>query len=91
RFYYGLAQLYVEAGYYLLELGMIDEGFMHLENAIYYNRYDPSLIQIISQAAEYVDEPQKGIDLLRKLSPYQDSLSINRFIRNLEALESEEN
>ncbi|MBN1326532.1 MAG: DUF2723 domain-containing protein, partial [Candidatus Cloacimonetes bacterium] len=28
RFYYGLAQLYVEAGYYLLELGMIDEGFM---------------------------------------------------------------
>lgn len=84
RFYYGLAQLYIEAGYFLIENSRIEEGFTYLENAVYYNRHDPAMIQIIFQAADYAAAPLQGIELLRKIKPYQDSLMINSYIEELQ-------
>lgn len=86
RFYDGLSQLYLEAGYTLLENGEIDNGFKYLENAVYYNRTDSELIQAIYHATVYTGAIDKGIELLEKLKPYQDSTAVNAFISRLQEL-----
>ncbi|RLC50202.1 MAG: membrane protein [Candidatus Cloacimonadota bacterium] len=83
RFYVGLSKLYTEAGYFLLENDLIDEGFAHLENAIYYNRTDEELPGAIFQAAIYSEAYEKGRDLLQKMKPYQDSVMIQSYIDRL--------
>lgn len=84
RFYKGLSQLYIEAGFFFLEKDMIEEGFKHLENAIFYNRTDPKISQAIFQASVFTEEYDKGIELLNKIRPFQDSSQVQMFITKLE-------
>jgi len=89
RFYYGLAQLYLEAGYFLLENGFVDEAFIHLENAVYYNRRDPTLLDAIYQAAVFAQAPEKGINLLTKMRSYHDTVQVNSMITQLKEINEE--
>ncbi len=84
RFYYGLSQLYVEAAFHLFERDSNEQGFDYLENAIFYNRTDEKLVQVIFQAAVYTKEYDKGINLLKKIKPFQDSAAVQVFIDRLE-------
>ena len=83
RFYVGLSKLYMEAGYYLLDNDLVEEGFAHLENAIFYNRSDEDMPGVIFQAAIYSEAYDKGIDLLIKMKPNQDSIMVQAYIDRL--------
>ncbi|MCK4694148.1 MAG: hypothetical protein KAT74_00225, partial [Candidatus Cloacimonetes bacterium] len=80
RFNKTLSRLYIEASFYFIQKDSINEGFKNLEKAIYYNRKDRSILQAIYQAAKMADSPEKGIELLKKIKPYQDSVSVQTYI-----------
>ena len=80
RFNKTLSRLYIEASFYFIQKDSINEGFKNLEKAIYYNRKDRSILQAIYQAAVMADSPEKGIELLKKVKPYQDSVSVQTYI-----------
>ncbi|HHE38863.1 MAG TPA: DUF2723 domain-containing protein, partial [Candidatus Cloacimonetes bacterium] len=84
RFYSGLSQLYLETGFHYLEKEENEKAFEFLDNAISYNPVDKSIALSIYQAAVYSEENDKGIALLEKIRPYQDSTVINQYIRKLE-------
>ncbi len=83
RFYYGLSQLYLEAADVLIENNENEAAFAHLENALYYNRYDPGLPQEIFLATTRSGTPEKGINLLKKMAQYQDTTIVNSYIEQL--------
>jgi hypothetical protein len=85
KFYYGLSQLYVEAGLFLLERSMIDEAYTHFENAIYYNREDKNLTMMVYEATLLSQAYDKGIALLNKLKPIQGDDYVQPYIDELEA------
>lgn len=87
RFHDGLSKLYLEAGFKLIETGNIDEGFEHLENAVYYNRKDKELVQAIFQATAYSEAYDNGVSLLNKMKPYQDSVLIQTYLDRLESMQ----
>ncbi len=80
RFNKTLSRLYIEASFYFIQKDSINEGFKNLEKAIYYNRKDSSILQAIYQAAVMADSHEKGIELLKKIKPYQDSVSVQTYI-----------
>lgn len=85
RFYAGLSQLYLEAGFFLIEKGDSEEGFIFLENAVYYNRYDDELLTAIFQATIYSEQYDKGIELLNKIRTYQDAQLVDSFISRIQS------
>ncbi|MCF7794342.1 MAG: DUF2723 domain-containing protein [Candidatus Cloacimonetes bacterium] len=89
RFYEGLSQLYLEAAFTLIENGDVDEGFMYLENSVFYNRKDPELVQAIFQASAFAEEYDKGIELLSKVMPYQDSTTVKAFIERMQEMKQD--
>jgi tetratricopeptide (TPR) repeat protein len=88
RFYFGLSRLYMEAAFYNLEKDLVDKAFEYLENAIYYNRTNEDLVQVIFQATVYSEAYEKGISLLEKIKPYQDSITVDTIIERLEQMKS---
>ena len=81
RFYPGLAQLYTEAAFYLMDHKMYDEAFLHLENAMYYDHDDKRMPQILYTVAIQTGKYAKAVELLRKLKPYQkDNEIIDNYI-----------
>jgi Protein O-mannosyl-transferase TMEM260-like len=80
KFYSGLSQLYLEAGFELIQNNMIDEGFEHLENAVYYDRENEELINAVYQATAYSEAYDQGISLLTKMKSYHDSTLIQTYI-----------
>ena len=86
RFYFGLSRLYAEAAFYNLEKDLVDKAFEYLENAIYYNRTNEELLQVIFQASVYSEAYEKGISLLEKVKPYQDSVAVDVMIDRLEKM-----
>ena len=88
RFYFGLSRLYMEAAFNYLEKDLVDIAFEYLENAIYYNRTNEDLVQIIFQATVYSEAYEKGILLLEKIKPYQDSITVDTIIERLEQMKS---
>ncbi len=86
RFYKGLAQLYAEASFSYFDTDEIDKGFSYLDKAIYYNRTDKNMIQLIYQSAVYTNEFEKGIQLYEKIRGYQDSVEIDYYISKLKEL-----
>ena len=86
RFYKGLAQLYAEASFSYFDTNEIDEGFSYLEKAIYYNRTDENMMQLIYQSAIYTNEFERGIQLYEKIRGYQDSVEIDYYISRLKEL-----
>ena len=87
RFYKGLAQLYAEASFNYFDSDEIDKGFSYLEKAIYYNRTDKNMIQLIYQSAVYTNEIARGIQLFEKIRGYQDSVEIDFYITQLKELQ----
>ena len=83
RFYSGLSQLYIEAGYYFIENDNIEQGFLFIEEAIQFNKTNKNLPYIIYQAAVYANSEDRGIELLEKLKAYQDTAIINSYIENM--------
>ncbi|NQV18943.1 MAG: DUF2723 domain-containing protein [Armatimonadetes bacterium] len=83
RFYSGLSQLYIEAGYYFIENDNVEQGFLFIEDAIQFNKTNENLPFIIYQAAVYANSEDKGIELLEKLKAYQDTAIINSYIENM--------
>ncbi|MCK4957521.1 MAG: DUF2723 domain-containing protein, partial [Candidatus Cloacimonetes bacterium] len=57
-----LSKLYSEAGYILLEKGFTKEAFDHLENSIYYSRYEKSLIDVVVNAGLYSKDYDRTIE-----------------------------
>ncbi len=88
RFYTGLSKLYLEAGYFLLEKGDVEDAFIFLENAIYYDREDEELITAVYQAAIFSEEYEKGKTLLQKMLPYHDSTLINSYIERIDSMQN---
>ena len=88
RFYFGLSRLYMEAAFHYLEKDLVDMAFEYLENAIYYNRTNEDLVQVIFQASVYSEAYEKGILLLEKIKPYQDSITVDTIIERLEQMKS---
>ncbi len=83
RFYSGLSQLYIEAGYHYIEKDNAEQGFLFIENAIQFNKTNENLPFIIYQAALYSNSKDRGIELLEKLKAYQDTAIINSYIENM--------
>jgi len=83
RFYGSLSRLYVDTGYMLIDEDKIEEGFKSLENAIFYDRRNQGLVRSIFNAATFANVPDKGIELLKKLRPYQDSEMVDQYIAEL--------
>ena len=88
RFYFGLSRLYMEAAFHNLEKDLVDKAFDYLENAIYYNRTNEDIVQVIFQASVYSEAYEKGISLLEKIKPYQDSITVDTIIERLEQMKS---
>jgi len=88
RFYFGLSRLYMEAAFHYLEKDLVDKAFEYLENAIYYNRTNEELLQVIFQATVYSESYEKGISLLEKIKPYQDSVAVETIIERLKQMKS---
>jgi len=87
RFYAGLSQLYAEASFNYFDSKEIETGFSYLEKAVYYNRTDKNMIQLIYQSAVYTNEIQRGIQLFEKIRGYQDSVEIDFYIKQLKELQ----
>ncbi|MEA2097126.1 MAG: DUF2723 domain-containing protein [Candidatus Cloacimonadota bacterium] len=87
RFYKGLAQLYAEASFNYFDTDEIDKGFSYLEKAVYYNRTDKNMIQLIYQSAVYTNEIERGIQLFEKIREYQNSVEIDFYIKQLKELQ----
>jgi hypothetical protein len=87
RFYKGLSQIYAEASFNSFESDEIEKGFSYLEKAVYYNRTDKNIIQLIYQAAIYTNEIERGINLFEKIREYQDSVEIDSYITQLKELQ----
>ncbi|MFO7896305.1 MAG: hypothetical protein R6U84_05170, partial [Candidatus Cloacimonadales bacterium] len=85
-----LSQLYSETGYLLLEKGLNEEAYAHLENSIYYDLQNKNQIPVLVQAAIYSKEYEKSILLLNKIRAYQDNEEIDAAINELLQLESAE-
>ncbi|MCF7858177.1 MAG: DUF2723 domain-containing protein [Candidatus Cloacimonetes bacterium] len=83
RFYIGLSQLYAEAAFNSFDMEETEKGFDHLEKAVYYNRSDKNMIQLIYQSALYTNEIERALDLFNKIRAYQDTSEINFYISNL--------
>ena len=88
RFYIGLSRLYMEAAFHNLEKDLVDKAFEYLENAVFYNRTNKDLLQVIFQATVYSEDYEKGISLLEKIKPYQDSIAVEVMIDRLEKMKS---
>jgi hypothetical protein len=88
RFYFGLSRLYMEAAFHNLEKDLVDKAFEYLENAVFYNRTNEDLLQVIFQATVYSEDYEKGISLLEKIKPYQDSIAVEVMIDRLEKMKS---
>ncbi len=88
RFYFGLSRLYMEAAFHNLEKDLVDKAFEYLENAVYYNRTNEDLLQVIFQATVYSEDYEKGISLLEKIKPFQDSIAVEVIIDRLEKMKS---
>lgn len=86
RFYKGLAQIYAEASFSSFDSNEIEQGFAYLERALYYNRSDQNMIQLVFQSAVYTNEIDKGIELFEKIRDYQDSVEIDYYINQLKDL-----
>ncbi len=76
RFYPGLAQLYTEAAFWLIDHKMYDEAFVHLENAMYYYPEDTDMPKILYTVGVQTGKISKAMELLRKLKPYQEDKSV---------------
>jgi len=85
RFHNSLSQLYLEASFHYIRNDQTDKGFNSLEKAVYYNRYNKDLIQLIYRAALDSNQPRRGILLLNSLKAYQDTSEINVYIDLLSA------
>ena len=84
RFYPGLSQLYTEAAFHLINIKMSDEAYAHLENAIFYDRTDEHMPDILYNAALLTGDNHKSIELLMKLKNYQKkNADIDRYISML--------
>jgi len=90
RYNRGLSRLYLEAGYSMLESDEIDKGFSYLDKAVYYDHNEEDLIPAIYQAAVYTEEYDRGIQILAKLIPYQDSTVVNTYIEKMESKKKKE-
>jgi tetratricopeptide (TPR) repeat protein len=82
-FYPFLSKLYVQAAFYLFQYDFIEEGFIHLENAIFYQDEDEELLSIIYQVAIYTGEREKSISLLNKMKVNIDENQINIVINDI--------
>jgi len=87
RFYEGLSQLHLETGFHYLENEENEKAFTHLDKSLTYNPADKTVALSIYQAAVYTEENDRGIELLEKMRPYQDSTVINKYIRKLEKVD----
>ncbi len=87
KFYKGLSQLYAEASFSYFDSNEIEKGFLYLEKAVYYNRTDKNMIQLIFQSAVYTNEIDRGIKLFEKIRGYQDSVEIDFYITQLKELQ----
>jgi len=90
RFYKSLSQIYAEASFNSFDEDQIDKGFNYLERALYYNRSDKNMIQLVFQSAIYTNEIDKGIDLFNKIRDYQDSVEIDYYIDQLEEMKKQD-
>jgi len=85
RFYISLSKLYIEAAFNYIREDEADIGFDYLEKAIYYNRNDKNLIQLVYRAAVDSNNPERGVLLLNQLKAYHDSSDINSYVELLTA------
>ena len=83
RFYPALSQLYVEAAFNLIENKKYELAFPFFDKAIHYNRKDTNLALYIYQASILAELPEKGIEYLEKIFPYQDSTIVKKYINKL--------
>ncbi len=88
RFYKGLSQLYAEAALSSFDTDEKEVGFSYLEKAVYYNRTEPNLLQLIYQSAVYTEDIARGIQLFDKIKAYQDSVEIGYYISRLKELQT---
>jgi hypothetical protein len=87
RFYVGLSQLYAEAAFNFFDSNENEKGFSYLEKAVYYNRTDKNMVQLIYQSAIYTNDIESGIKLFEKIRGYQDSVEIDYYITQLKELQ----
>jgi len=85
KFYNSLSRLYIEAAFSYIREDKDEKGFDTLEKAIYYNRKDRDLVQLVYRAAVDSENPERGILLLEQLLAYHDSSSVNSYIELLRA------
>ncbi|MCD4817657.1 MAG: DUF2723 domain-containing protein [Candidatus Cloacimonetes bacterium] len=78
-----LSRLYIQAAFYLFQYDFIDEGFIHLENAVFYQKEDEELLSIIYQAAIYTRKLEKSISLLNKMRSNLNEHKINMVINDI--------
>lgn len=80
RFHKSLSQLYIEAAFDYIRKGKNEQGFESLEDAIYYDRRNKDILQLVYKAAVDANDPDKGIQLLEQLKAYHDSSDVNTYI-----------
>ncbi len=85
RFHKSLSQLYIEAAFNDIRKNKAEQGFDKLEKAIYYNRKNKDLLQLVYRASVDAGLPEKGIQLLEQLKAYNDSSEVNNYIELLSA------
>ena len=88
KFYPSLSDLYIQAAYFLLQHEMIEEAYIHLENALYYTPENEDLLCLIQRTGLYTKTYDKAISLLQKVESKNQKV-VKNLIDELQNIKNE--